>query len=131
MTPAAVQILLTVGTDTYEFDGWNTAADGSGTRYNAGARFTMPAANVTLYARWARVVRIRYLTPRNTSPDPTVYEASDTGAHAAPLMEEWRRPGSLYPLPVKDETRTKPDGRSVTFSASGCGTTASSACTLF
>lgn len=79
-----------MGADTYEFDSWNTAADGSGTRYNAGAGFTMPAANVTLYARWARVVRIRYLTPRSSSPDPTVYEAVGMGVHATLLMEEWR-----------------------------------------
>ena len=129
-TPAAAQMLLTVSADTYEFDGWNTAADGSGRRYSAGAGFTMPAANVTLYAQWARVVRIRYLTPRSTSPDPTVYEAVGTGVRATPLMEEWRQPGSTYPLPVKDETRPKPDGTPVTFSETGCGTTASSACTL-
>jgi uncharacterized repeat protein (TIGR02543 family) len=34
------------------FTGWNTASDGSGTSYAAGASFAMPAANVTLYARW-------------------------------------------------------------------------------
>ncbi|MFD0670833.1 S-layer homology domain-containing protein, partial [Cohnella sp. GCM10027633] len=34
------------------FAGWNTAADGSGTSYVAGATFTMGAANVTLYAQW-------------------------------------------------------------------------------
>ena len=36
----------------YHFDGWNTAANGSGTDYAAGAAFTM-AANTTLYAQWA------------------------------------------------------------------------------
>ncbi|MDE2592450.1 MAG: InlB B-repeat-containing protein, partial [Actinomycetales bacterium] len=35
----------------YGFLGWNTAADGSGTSYNAGASFT-PLANTTLFARW-------------------------------------------------------------------------------
>ncbi|QJD82707.1 hypothetical protein HH215_05600 [Cohnella herbarum] len=34
------------------FAGWNTAANGSGTSYVAGATFTMAAANVTLYAQW-------------------------------------------------------------------------------
>jgi uncharacterized repeat protein (TIGR02543 family) len=34
------------------FAGWNTAADGSGTSYAAGATFSMAAANVTLYAQW-------------------------------------------------------------------------------
>ncbi|GBU26239.1 hypothetical protein R83H12_02934 [Fibrobacteria bacterium R8-3-H12] len=35
----------------YTFDGWNTAANGSGTSYAAGASYT-PAGNVTLYAKW-------------------------------------------------------------------------------
>lgn len=35
----------------YVFDGWNTAADGSGTDYNAGAEFTVNA-DTTLYAQW-------------------------------------------------------------------------------
>ncbi len=37
----------------YTFAGWNTAADGSGTPYAAGATFTIGAAPVTLYAQWA------------------------------------------------------------------------------
>lgn len=34
------------------FLSWNTAADGSGTGYAAGASFTVPANDVTLYAQW-------------------------------------------------------------------------------
>jgi uncharacterized repeat protein (TIGR02543 family) len=36
----------------YVFAGWNTAANGSGTSYAVGSHFTMPAANVILYAQW-------------------------------------------------------------------------------
>ena len=36
----------------YQFAGWNTAADGSGTNYVGGDTFTMPASDVTLYANW-------------------------------------------------------------------------------
>ena len=36
----------------YTFAGWNTAANGSGTNYNAGETFIMGSANVTLYAQW-------------------------------------------------------------------------------
>lgn len=36
----------------YTFTGWNTAADGSGTHYDAGATFSMGTSNVTLYAEW-------------------------------------------------------------------------------
>jgi uncharacterized repeat protein (TIGR02543 family) len=37
----------------YAFDGWNTAADGSGTNRAAGSTFTMGGDNLTLYAKWA------------------------------------------------------------------------------
>jgi uncharacterized repeat protein (TIGR02543 family) len=36
----------------YSFASWNTAANGSGTRYLAGSNFTMPASDTTLYALW-------------------------------------------------------------------------------
>ena len=36
------------------FDGWNTAADGSGTAYKPGDSFVI-SANTTLYARWSAV----------------------------------------------------------------------------
>ncbi|MDK9716480.1 MAG: IPT/TIG domain-containing protein [Trichlorobacter sp.] len=39
----------------YVFNGWNTAADGSGTSYQPGATFVM-AASSTLYAQWAAPV---------------------------------------------------------------------------
>lgn len=39
----------------YAFGGWNTAANGSGTNYAAGANFTIPAGNITLYAQWSTV----------------------------------------------------------------------------
>jgi len=43
------------------FQGWNTASDGSGTTYAAGASFTMPSSNLTLYAQWGT----------NPTPTPT------------------------------------------------------------
>jgi len=39
----------------YTFNGWNTKADGTGTSYSAGNTFSMPDANVTLYAKWTPV----------------------------------------------------------------------------
>nr|WP_231134435.1 Ig-like domain-containing protein [Motilibacter deserti] len=44
---------------SYVFRGWNTAADGSGTSYAAGATYASNA-NVTLYARWAPVYTVGY-----------------------------------------------------------------------
>jgi hypothetical protein len=37
----------------YGFGGWNTAPDGSGTHYDEGAPYTIPAADSTFYAQWA------------------------------------------------------------------------------
>lgn len=39
----------------YTFAGWNTAADGSGTSYNACETFAMGAENVTLHAKWSLI----------------------------------------------------------------------------
>ena len=36
----------------YNFTGWNTAADGTGTSYEAGDSITIGDENVTLYAQW-------------------------------------------------------------------------------
>ena len=38
----------------YSFDGWNTAADGTGTSYAANDTFTMGSASLTLYAQWLK-----------------------------------------------------------------------------
>lgn len=42
----------TLARSGYEFDGWNTLADGSGTKRTVGETFTMPKNDVSLYAQW-------------------------------------------------------------------------------
>lgn len=46
------------------FTGWNTKADGSGTKYVPGNTMTMPENNVVLYAQWAP--NVYYLTETHT-----------------------------------------------------------------
>ena len=56
----------------YVFAGWNTEADGSGTMYQPGDPFTMPAEDVTFYAQWTPVGSGGGGTPPNppNPPDP-------------------------------------------------------------
>ena len=42
--------------DNYTFTGWNTQADGSGTAYSAGDRFTLTDEDTVLYAQWSKNV---------------------------------------------------------------------------
>ena len=53
----------------YEFAGWNTAADGSGTRYAAGATSYVSSGNATLYAYWLPAPGI-----------PVFQQSSDSGS---------------------------------------------------
>ena len=68
----------------YNFIGWNSAADGSGTDYPANAPLTMGASDVTLYAQWTTnpVYRVVYRGRANTSGSAPVdyleYEAGQT-----------------------------------------------------
>ena len=43
----------------YQFDKWNTKANGSGTSYSNGA-YIKPTANVTLWAQWKRVYKVTF-----------------------------------------------------------------------
>lgn len=62
--------------EEYTFSGWNTSADGSGTAYQAGDRFTMPEADVILYAQWTPVEDIPdEETP--LEPNPPVEDIPD------------------------------------------------------
>ena len=63
---STVAVLGNVGTPTplsktgHVFGGWNTEAGGTGTTYQAGNTFTMPASAVTLYAIWAPAYTFTY-----------------------------------------------------------------------
>lgn len=51
----------------YTFDGWNTAADGSGADYAAGGTFSI-SADATLYAKWTAA--------GESDPDPEIFTIS-------------------------------------------------------
>ena len=60
-------------TQLYEFGGWNTAADGSGTAYADEADFTNKSVEdgeqITLYAQWKHVTKtLTYVSEHGTAP---------------------------------------------------------------
>lgn len=66
----------------FTFAGWDTQADGGGTRYAAGASVPMPTSNMTLYAQWTipKAARLFGLTGADA---PTVATVTDGGAQKA------------------------------------------------
>jgi uncharacterized repeat protein (TIGR02543 family) len=68
----------------FTFDGWNTAADGSGTDFAAAATFAIDSYDVTLYAQWVGIptYRVIYIGNTNTGgsepTDVNTYETGDT-----------------------------------------------------
>ena len=59
----------------YSFASWNSAIDGSGTRYLAGANLTMPAQNTTLYAIWVANPYAVYFSANGGSGAPSPQSA--------------------------------------------------------
>jgi uncharacterized repeat protein (TIGR02543 family) len=86
----------------YTFDGWNTAANGTGTSYAPSSTFSI-SSNTVLYAQWKAV------------PPPTTPSASTTttGASSAP---------AATPALRTTKPKTTAAGATVTFTAPGPGT---------
>jgi hypothetical protein len=61
----------------YSFNGWNTAANGSGAPYAGGAAYTVGASNVTLYAQWTNSA-----SGSTTVSTPGTYTVTITGSTA-------------------------------------------------
>ena len=87
----------------YTFAGWNTAANGSGTSYQATASFAMGSANVTLYAQWTvNSYTISFDSAGGTDVDPITQDfGTDVTAPTAPTKTGYTFAGWL---PVVPET---------------------------
>jgi uncharacterized repeat protein (TIGR02543 family) len=68
----------------FEFDGWNTAADGSGTAYAQGDTLPITIYDVELYAQWAPVYEVLY---------------ESNGGSTAPVDSTLYREGALVTIP--------------------------------
>ena len=110
----------------FTFAGWNTDALGTGTNYNGGSSLTMPASNVTLYAKWTAV---DYSVVYNANGGP-VAPANQTQLHA----------GNTVTLSASTPTytgyrfngwNTRADGTGTTYLESGSLTMPASNVTLY
>jgi len=66
---------------SYEFNGWNTLADGTGTTYQEDENYTMPSADTTLYAVWVATYTVAYNgngSTGGTVPSTVSYQAGET-----------------------------------------------------
>lgn len=78
----------------YTFAGWNSAADGNGSTYLAGTGLTMPATNLTLYAKWT-------INQHTVTFDS---QGADTAATPATMTVDYNSGVSSLPTaPVKAE----------------------------
>lgn len=92
----------------FQFVGWNTEADGSGTSYATGARFTMPEGGDILYAQWTPLLFA------------LTYDAN--GGGAAPASQQLAA-GSAVRLSATQPTRTGFTFRHWSQNQNGTGTT--------
>ena len=61
----------------YTFSGWNTNSSSTGTSYSAGQIITMPAANLTLYAKWKGTVTYNANGGSGTAPAAQTFYAGN------------------------------------------------------
>jgi len=72
----------TLSKDGYRFAGWNTNDAGTGTNYNANAKFEVAGnagATVTLYARWIRIFNVTFNGNGATANVPVAVNDVDSG----------------------------------------------------
>ena len=115
----AVEILPDDSTFTRadsNFLGWGTLADGSGSLFSGGDSFTMPAANVTLFAQWSEVYFVIEFNPNGGTGAPadtlvpggaTVTVPATTPSRAGYQFNGWTKtltnstvnPGDSFTMP--------------------------------
>lgn len=82
----------------YTFTGWNTAADGSGTSYNVGDSFTMPADNTVLYAQWSKnaPVQVKLSYDANGGTGTMTPSTADAGSTFTIAQNSFTRSGFTF-----------------------------------
>ena len=91
----------------WTFAGWNTASDGSGIRYNAGASYSLDV-DVTLYAQWTATLTY------DTQGGPGLLPATGQPGSSLYLATEPPRSGYIF-----IEWNTSADGLGTSYAAGG------------
>lgn len=112
--------------ENYTFDGWNTAADGSGTSYADGASITL-TADTTLYAQWRCSHAV---TEVRDAKDATCTASGYTGDTYCTVCNEMVKRGEAIPAkghtevidPAVEPTCTTP-GKTAGAHCNVCGAT--------
>lgn len=84
----------------YRFNGWNTEANGSGTRYNVGAKFNI-AANTVLYAQWSDNSSTGGGGGGTTPPSSTEAPPEATTTESEPEVTTEEEPSTTDPSDVE------------------------------
>ena len=96
----------------YNLIGWNSEADGSGMDYTEG--FTMPAADLTIYAQWEVASDTKYtIRHYQMATDGRTYALADT------QVETGTTGAVVTPEPYDYEGFTKPEAQSLEILADG------------
>ncbi|QQE79540.1 InlB B-repeat-containing protein [Alicyclobacillus sp. SO9] len=94
----------------YTFSGWNTKADGTGTRYASGSTLAMNASNVTLYAQW------------RVAPSISMSSTLPNVLQGTPYDQELQGTGGLSPYTFTIASGSLPNGLTLQSDGSLVGT---------
>ena len=102
--------------DDYEFDGWNTRADGSGKSYEDGFKgdLDVNGDEITLYAQWRIDYTIHYLANGGRGNMPDQHRTFDDGLSLLP--NDFSREGYLF-----DCWNTRADGSGIEYADEATG----------
>ena len=73
----------------YSFNGWNTAADGSGTHYDAGGTLGGISADQTLYAEWVQTITVDKNTGTTAGSMSICFNAGSLKTFTAATKTDW------------------------------------------
>ncbi|WP_167815196.1 InlB B-repeat-containing protein [Sporolactobacillus shoreae] len=115
----------------YSFTGWNTKADGSGTTYQPGDKYTLGTFNVTMYAQWAPIAQYHVAYDGNGNdggfvPPQSVLTASGDTVTVQGNLGELSRSGYTF-----EGWNTESDGSGTTYHANDLLTISESSVTLY